>query len=238
MNFDSQKFKKAFLASYRLTLPILTGVLVLGIAYGVLMRTKGFGGIWPILMSLIVFAGSAQYAAIPLFVSAFNPLQAFILALMLNARHLFYGVSLLKKYNGIGKIKPMLIFMLCDETFSVVSSAEPPEGVDKSYFYAIISALDYFYWFLGTALGALFGEFIKFSTEGLDFALTALFVVLLIEQVKDKISLAAAVIGLAASALCLVLFGADKLVLSAMALIIIILLTGRNFLCGLQRDKH
>lgn len=237
MSSEKEKFKKAFLASYKLTLPILTGFLVLGMTYGVLMRTKGFGGMWPILMSLIVFAGSAQYAAIPLFVSAFDPLQAFILALMLNARHLFYGVSLLKKYNGIGKIKALLIFMLCDETFSVVSSAEPPEGVGNSYFYGIISVLDYFYWFLGTALGAVFGGFITFNTEGLDFALTALFVVLLIEQMKDRISSAAAVIGLAASFLCLCLFGEDKLVLSAMAFIIMILITGRKQLCGLQRDK-
>lgn len=229
---DNGKFKKAFLTAYKYTIPVFTGFLILGMAYGVLMRTKGFGGIWPVLISAVVFAGSTQFAAIPLFTSLFNPLQAFILALMINARHLFYGLSLLKKYRGIGKIKPFLIFTLCDETFSVVSSTEPPEGVDRRYFYGIISALDYLYWILGTLLGSVFGNLVKFNTEGLDFVLTALFVVLFIEQMKDKTSRIAGGIGLFTTFVCLCVFGADNVVLASMAVIIVVLCVGRKKLCN------
>lgn len=230
MNTDIAKsqLKKAFIAAYKYTIPVFTGFFILGIAYGVLMKTKGFGGIWPVLMSIVVFAGSTQFAAIPLFVSAFNPVQAFILALMINARHLFYGISLLKKYDGIGKVKPLLIFMLCDETFSIVSSTEPPEGVSKKYFYGWISVLDYSYWVLGTFLGSVFGGFIKFNTEGLDFALTALFVVLFIEQMKDKSTKIAGGMGLIVSLVCLCIFGADNVVLASMAAIIIMLILWRR----------
>lgn len=224
---NNSMLKKSFLAAYKYTLPVFTGFLILGMAYGVLMKTKGFGGIWPVLTSLIVFAGSTQFAIIPLFVSLFNPIQAFILALLINARHLFYGISLLKKYEGMGKLKPLLIFMLCDETFSIVSSTEPPEGIDKRYFYGWISVLDYSYWILGTFLGSVFGGFIKFNTEGLDFALTALFVVLFIEQMKDKLSRIAGGIGIGMTLVCLFLFGADNVVLTAMAGILVTLL-----LCG------
>lgn len=226
------EFKKAFLAAYKYTIPVFTGFLILGMAYGVLMKTKGFGGIWSVLISAVVFAGSTQFAVIPLFTSLFNPVQAFILALMINARHLFYGISLLKKYNGIGKIKPFLIFTLCDETFSIVSSTEPPDGVDRKYFYGIISALDYFYWILGTFLGSVFGSFIKFNTDGLDFVLTALFVVLFIEQMKDRTSRIAGAVGIIATFLCLCLFGADNVVLTSMAAIIVILCIGRKRLCS------
>ena len=124
--------------------------------------------------------------AITLLTTAFDPLQAFLLSVMVNARHIFYGLSLLGKYKGLGKVRAFLIYVLCDETFSLVSTLEPPEGVERRDFYFWISLLDYLYWIAGTALGGLVGNLITFDTTGLDFALTALFVVLFLEQWKKK----------------------------------------------------
>ena len=172
-------WRRAIAAAFPHTVPVLTGYLVLGAAYGVLMQSKGFGAPWVLLMSAVAFCGSMQFAAITLLTSAFDPLGAFIMSVMVNARHLFYGVSMLEKYRGLGGAKPILIYTLSDETFSVVFSAEPPPDVSRKDFYLAISLLDYAYWVGGSLLGSLAGQFIRFDTTGLDFALTGLFVVLL-----------------------------------------------------------
>ena len=176
--------RAALRAAFPATIPVMTGFLCLGIAYGVLMQSKGYGPGWSVLMSAIAFGGSMQFVAITLLTTAFDPLQAFLLSVMVNARHMFYGLSLLDKYKGLGKVRPFLIYVLCDETFSLVSTLEPPEGVAGKDFYFWISLLDYLYWITGTALGGLAGNLITFDTTGLDFALTALFVVLFLEQWK------------------------------------------------------
>ena len=182
---ETRPFKGSVAAAFPHTVPVLTGFLVLGIAYGMLMQSKGYGAPWALLMSGVAYCGSMQFAAISLLTSAFDPLGAFVMSLLVNARHLFYGVSLLEKYRGIGSAKPVLIYLLCDETFSIISSVEPPEGVRPGNFYLAISVLDYLYWVGGTLLGSLAGQFIRFDTTGLDFALTGLFVVLFIEQVSN-----------------------------------------------------
>ena len=210
------------------TVPVLTGFLVLGIAYGMLMQSKGYGAPWALLMSGVAYCGSMQFAAISLLTSAFDPLGAFVMSLLVNARHLFYGVSLLEKYRGIGSAKPVLIYLLCDETFSIISSVEPPEGVRPGNFYLAISVLDYLYWVGGTLLGSLAGQFIRFDTTGLDFALTGLFVVLFIEQVSNPKNRASGVVGLGCSVAALALFGADRLVIPAMILVLAALLIGRK----------
>ena len=150
------------------------------------------------------------------------------MSLLVNARHLFYGVSLLEKYRGIGSAKPVLIYLLCDETFSIISSVEPPEGVRPGNFYLAISVLDYLYWVGGTLLGSLAGQFIRFDTTGLDFALTGLFVVLFIEQVSNPKNRASGVVGLGCSVAALAVFGADRLVIPAMILVLAALLIGRK----------
>ena len=224
-------FAKAFKVAFPRTIPVLTGYLALGMAYGVLMETKGYGPGWSTLTSILVFGGSIQYAAITLFTAAFNPLQAFLLSLMVNARHLFYGISMLEKYKGLGKIRPFLIFMLTDETYSLCSGIEPPPGISRKYFYGIFSFMDYFYWILGTFLGGVLGNFITFDTTGMDFVLTGLFVVLFIEQMHSKTSVLSGIIGLGCTALTLVVFGADNLVIISMVLILLGLLIGRKKLC-------
>ena len=164
-------------------------------------------------------------------VTAVYPVLAFLLAIMLNARHIFYGISMLDKYKGLGKVRPFLIYVLSDETFSLVSTLEPPEGVARKDFYFWISLLDYSYWVAATALGGLLGRFLTFDTTGLDFALTALFVVLFLEQWKKKENRPFGVIGLACAAVSLAVVGVDDLVIPAMVLILAVLLGGRKRLC-------
>ena len=223
--------KKALLAAFPHTIPVLTGFLVLGIAYGMLMQKKGYDVQWSVLMSAVAFCGSMQFVAITLLTTAFQPFEAFLLSIMVNARQLFYGLSLLDKYKGFGKVKAFLIYTLCDETFSIVSSVNPPEGVDSQKFYLSISLLDYFYWVFGTLLGGITGKYISFNTKGLDFALTALFVVLFLEQLKKPENRVFAIIGIGATVVGLVLFGANQFVLPSMAILLVVLIAGRKLLC-------
>ena len=221
----------ALRAAFPATIPVLTGYGCLGMAYGLLMAANGYGPLWSTLMSAIGFGGSMQYVAITLLVTAFDPLQAFLLAIMVNARHIFYGLGMLDKYKGLGKVRPFMIYVLSDETFSLVSTLEPPEGVERKDFYFWISLLDYSYWVIATALGGLLGNLLTFDTTGLDFALTALFVVLFLEQWKKKENRPAGLIGIVCAAVSLAVFGADKLVIPAMVMILAALLGGRKRLC-------
>lgn len=223
--------RAALRAAFPVTVPVMTGFLCLGLAYGVLMQTKGYGPLWSVLMSAVAFGGSMQFVAITLLTTLFDPLQAFLLSVMVNARHIFYGLSLLEKYRGLGRVRGFLIYTLCDETFSLVSSLEPPEHVERRDFYFWISLLDYSYWIIGTALGGLVGGFVPFDTTGMDFALTALFVVLFLEQWYHRENRPAGVMGILCTAAALALFGPDNLVIPAMFLILLVLLGGRKRLC-------
>ena len=230
-NGTSQAWKLALRSAFPHTLPVLTGFLFLGMAYGILMQTKGYGTIWSVLMSAIGFCGSMQFAALPLLTSAFDPLAALVLSIMVNARHLFYGISMLDKYKGLGRLKFPLIFTLRDETFSLVSSITPPPGVVPQYFYLSISVLDYLYWVGGSFLGGALGSLLTFNTKGLDFVLTALFVVLFWEQMQWSQNRFAGLAGLAASATAVWIFGAANMVIPAMILVVLVLLGGRGRLC-------
>ena len=222
---------RAFRAALPATVPVMTGYLCLGMAFGVLMKTSGYGVVWSVLMSLMCFAGSMQFLTITLLTTAFDPLQAFLLSIMVNARHIFYGLAVLEKYKGLGKVRAFLIFTLTDETFSLVSTLEPPEGVERKDFYFWLSLLDYAYWVTGSAIGGLLGGLLTFNTTGLDFALTALFVVLFMEQWKKRSNRPAGLIGIGCTVVSLLVFGADNLVIPAMILILLVLLGGRKKLC-------
>lgn len=227
-----KELEKAFAAAFPSTIPVLTGFLVLGMAYGVLMHTKGIGILWTTIMSAIAFCGSMQFVAITFFTVAFNPIQAFILSVMVNARHLFYGISMLEKYKGMGKIRGFLIYVLCDETFSIISTVKIPEGVNHKYFYGMVSLLNYIYWVVGSFLGGVLGNFVSFNTKGLDFVLTALFVVLFLEQWKVKANRIPGVIGILSTILSIIVFGKANLVIPAMCIILVALLAGRKKLCN------
>ena len=224
--------KKAFYAAFPLTLPICAGFLFLGFAYGVYMNSKGFSFLWPMIMSLTIFAGSMEFVTVSLLTSAFNPLYAFLLTLMVNARHLFYGVSMLETYKDAGKKEWYLIFGMCDESFSINYSTKPPEGVDRGWFMFFVTLLNHFYWVMGATLGGLLGGLIAFSTKGIDFVMTALFVVIYIDQWRAQKRYLPAVIGLAVSVLSLLIFGADQFILPAMALMLAVLTVLRRPLSG------
>ncbi|WP_368488868.1 AzlC family ABC transporter permease [Clostridium sp. BJN0013] len=219
---------RALKAAFPCTIPVLTGFTFLGIAYGILMNSKGYGVGWAVLMSFMAFAGSAQYVAITFLTSVFNPIYALLMTLMVNARHLFYGISMLDKYGNTGKLKPYLIFGLCDETFSIVCSAEPPEGVNQNWFNFFITFLDHSYWVLGTALGGILGSMVSFNTKGLDFVLTALFVVIFVGQWKTQKKHKPAIIGVLCSVICLIVFGQDNFIIPSMIVILIVLTVFRK----------
>jgi len=226
-----EQIKKAFNAAFPQTIPVLTGFAVLGIAYGVLMQTKGYGPVWSLLMSAIAFCGSMQFVAITLLTTVFSPVQAFFLSIMVNARHLFYGISMLNRFRGLGKVRGFLIYTLCDETFSIESSVQCPEEIEPKYFYVWISFLDYIYWVSASFLGGILGELIQFNTKGLDFVLTALFVVLFIEQVKKQENRIPALIGVVSTIIALIVFGQAQLVIPAMVIILVFMIAGRKKLC-------
>lgn len=214
---------KALKAAFPHTIPVFTGFVLLGTAYGILMSSKGYGIGWIALMSFIVFAGSAQYVAITFLTSVFNPINALLMTIMVNARHLFYGISMLDKFKNMGRLKPYLIFGLCDETFSIVCSANPPEDVDKKWFNFFITSLDHIYWILGSVIGGLLGAMVSFNTKGLDFVLTALFVSTFVGQWKNKKDHRPAIVGVLSSIICLIIFGPTKFIIPSMITIMVIL---------------
>lgn len=218
-------------AAFPHTLPVLMGYLCLGAAYGVLMASKGYGAVWSLLMSAIAFGGSMQYVAITLLTIPFNPLQAFLMSLMVNARHLFYGLSMLPRYRGMGRARNVLVFMMSDETFSVACSVDPPKGVEAKDFYLAISVLDYLYWVIASFAGGLVGSMLTFDLTGLDFVLTALIFVLFLDKWEKKENRPSAIVGVLAAIVCLVIFGQSGFIIPAMLVILAVLLLGRDKLC-------
>ena len=215
--------KKALKAAFPYTLPICTGFLALGIAYGIYMNKSGFSFIYPMLMSLFIFAGSMEIVTVSLLLSAFDPLSAFLLTIMVNARHLFYGISMLEKYKNMGIRKWYLIFGMCDESFSINCSVTPPADVDHGWFMFFVTLLNHVYWVAGATLGGILGSYIKFSTKGIDFVLTALFVVIFLNQWDETSNHLPAIAGLLSAAVCLFLFGSGKFMIPAMIVIILVL---------------
>lgn len=210
----------AFRAAFPYTVPIFAGFVFLGIAYGIYMHSLGFSAIYPILMSMTIFAGSMEFVAANLLLGAFNPLNALFLTLMVNARHLFYGISMLDRYKSIGKKKYYMIFGLCDESFSINCTVDVPMNVDKGWFMFFVTLLNHSYWVIGATIGGVFGSLIKFNTEGLEFVMTALFVVIFIEQWMKEKSHHSALVGLGLSIVCLMIFGGNNFILPAMLAIL------------------
>lgn len=220
----------AFKAAFPHTIPILTGFTILGIAYGIYMKVSGFSVLTSVAISLFVFGGSLQFVMVPMLLSPFAPIATLVMALLVQARHLFYGVTMLEKYKNMGWKKYYLIFALCDESFSICCTTEPPKGVDRGWFYFFISALDQSYWVAATALGGLLGSMINFNTKGLDFVLTALFTVILVEQLRKEQQYYTACIGLVCSVGALIIFGPNSFLLPTMISMLALLSIGRSFI--------
>lgn len=214
MKFNA--LKKAF----PYTIPVLTGYLFLGMAYGIYMTGSGFAPIYSTITSIIVFGGSLEFLIVSMFLAPFAPVQSFIMALMIQARHLFYGIAMLDKYKDFGLKKFYLIFGLSDETFSVNCGMDAPEDVDKGWFYTFVTLLDQSYWVIGSTTGALIGSMLSFNLTGLDFVMTAMFVVIFLEQwIKDKKHYSA-LIGVFGSIACRLVFGADNFLIPTMIVIL------------------
>lgn len=212
--------KKAFIAAFPKTIPIFAGFWFLGMAYGIYMNVSGFSFLYTLIMSMFIFAGSMEFVTVSLLLGAFNPLQALLLTLMINARHLFYGISMLDKYRHTGWKKPYLIFGMCDESFSINYTARIPQGIDRSWFMFFVTFLNHIYWVSGALLGCLFGSFIHFNTQGLEFVMTAMFIVIFMEQWLNENSHLSSLIGLGISVGCLIVFGAENFIIPSMLMIL------------------
>ena len=232
MSRNDSIIKKAFLSS----LPVMAGYLVLGTGFGILLQSKGYGILWTLAMSIFIYAGSMQYLAVDLLAGGAGLITAALTTLMVNARHLFYGISMIDKYKNAGKHKPYLIFSLTDETYSL-NCGQLPEGVEEpSRYYFLVSVFNQCYWVVGSAIGSALGSVLPFSTEGIDFSLTALFVTVFVEQWKSAKDHVPAVIGVGASLLCLAVFGAGNFLIPAMILITLALTVYRKFEGGRNHD--
>lgn len=215
--------KNSFKTAFPRTVPIFAGFWFLGLTYGIYMNVSGFSFWYPMLMSITIFAGSMEFVTVNLLMGAFDPLQAFVMTLMINARHLFYGISMLDKYKGTGWKKFYLIFGMCDESFSINYTADIPDNCDKGWFMLFVNLLNHFYWFLGSTFGGIFGSFIGFNTEGIEFVMTAMFVVIFMEQWMKEKNHTSSLLGLGLSVLCLAAFGADDFILPSMVAILAVL---------------
>ena len=223
MRRPDPRLLRALQQAFPRTLPILAGFLFLGMSYGILMNVNGFSFVYPLLMSIVIFGGSLEFVCASLLLGAFAPLQTFLMALMIQARHLFYGISMLEKYKGMGAKKAYLIYGLCDESFSINVSADFPEDTDKGLCMFFVTLLNHLYWITGATLGGLLGEVISFNTEGLDFVMTAMFIVIFLEQWLKEKKHYTALIGLVSSVICLLLFGRDSFLIPTMLCMLVLL---------------
>lgn len=202
--------------AFKRSLPVMAGYLVLGMGFGILLEAKGYDVWWAFCMSLFIYAGSMQYVAVDLLTGGASLLSAALMTLMVNARHLFYGISMIDRYKDTGAKKPYLVFALTDETYSLVCSGEVPEGVDRNRYFFFVSLLNQSYWIAGSVAGAVIGSLLVFNTAGIEFSMTALFIVVFIEQWKGTSHHVSALTGVAASLLCLLVFGAERFLIPSM----------------------
>lgn len=225
----SKKIKAAFFAAFPNTIPIFAGFLFLGIAYGIYMNQSGFKFYYPMFMSFIIFAGSVEFATVSWLLGSFDPVNIFFLTLMINARHLFYGLSMLEKYNIPGWKKLYLIYGMCDESFSINATVDVPKDIDKGLFMFFVTMLNQIYWVAGATIGGIFGSFISFDTKGIEFVMTALFVVIFLENWLKEKDHSASVIGLFISFICLTVFKGTNFIIPSMIIIlsVLTLLRGR-----------
>ena len=229
--------RKALTAAFPATVPVLMGYLAIGMAFGLMLETAGYGVGWALLMSMTIYAGSGQYLGVSLLATGASLSQAAFLTLMINFRHLVYGLSMLEKFRGMGARKFYMIFSLTDETYALLSSVQVPAGVEPRSFYFSIALLDHSYWILGSVIGAVAGALLPIDTTGIDFAMTALFVVIAVDQWKAYKKHLPALLGAAVTLVSLTLVGADNMLLPALAVIVGVLLLLRDRLDDTPEEK-
>ena len=215
--------KKAIKTSFLKSLPVMAGYIVLGFGFGIISQKNGYGFIWTLAMSLFIYAGSMQYVTVSLLTSNASLLTTFLTTLMVNARHLFYGVSMVEHYKGSGKYKPYLIFGLTDETYSLVCNGKSPNDVTYHEYSFYLTLFNHIYWILGSLLGALIGSIIKINTAGVEFSMTALFITVFVDQWRTQKNHLPAIIGLLSSISCLIIFGYNNFLIPSMLIITFLL---------------
>lgn len=220
--------RKALKAAFPCTIPIMTGFIFLGAAYGIYMNASGFPFVYPLFMSMLIYGGSLEFVAVEMLLSPFAPLQVFIMAVLIQARHLFYGLSMLDKFRGTGWKKFYLIYGMCDETFSVNYTADIPEDVDKSWFMFFVTLLNQFYWVASATTGGIIGSLLKINTDGISFVMTAMFVVIFMDQWLKEDNHISSLIGLGVSLICLLIFEADSFMIPTMITIVVLLTVLRH----------
>lgn len=230
---DSKNYRfTALKAAFPHTLPILAGFFFVGLSYGIYMSTQGFSFLYPMIMALVIYGGSLEFLTVTMLLSPFAPFSAFIVALMVQSRHIFYGLAMLKKFKEIGRKRVYLIFAMCDETFAINYTAKIPPGIDRGWFMFWVSALDQAYWVIGATVGGLIGSALPFDTTGIGFVMTTMFVVIFLSQLETEKkagrSLLPGLVGFLASVLTLVFFGPDQFIVPAMFLMLITLLALRR----------
>ena len=228
--------KKAFRPAFTATIPVLCGYLFIGFAFGVMLRDIGFGSIWSFFCSLSIYAGSGQYLLVSLLAAKASLVTVAVMTLLLNCRHIFYGLSFLETFHAMGRRKWYMIFSLTDETYSVVCSGGVPEGVDRKKYYFWVSLLNQLYWIAGGVAGALLGSVLPFDTTGIDFSMTALFLVVMTEQWKASRDHTPALVGLGVSLVCLLVFGSSDFLIPSMVGITAALTVLRGFMQKKEAD--
>lgn len=229
-NNNKHKIGEAVKAAFPYSLPIMAGYEILGFGFGLLLQSKGYNVLWAFAMSVFIYAGSMQYVAIDLLASGAGLITTAIMTIMVNARHLFYGISMIIKYRNMGMAKPYLIFGLTDECYSVVSHVDPPEHVDKRTFYFVFTLMNHIYWVTGSVLGATFGTLVPINTKGVDFSMTALFVVIVVDNLLKKGNRITSFIGIGCSLVCLIIFGPGNFLIPSMIAIAVALMLLRPVL--------
>ena len=227
--------RKALKAAFPCTIPIMTGFIFLGASYGIYANASGFSFVYPLFMSMLIYGGSLEFVAVEMLLSPFAPLQVFIMALLIQARHLFYGLSMLDKFKGTGWKKFYLIYGMCDETFSVNYTADIPEDVDRGWFMFFVTLLNQFYWVASATTGGIIGSLLKVNTDGISFVMTAMFVVIFMDQWLKEDQHLSSLIGLGVSLICLLIFGVDSFMIPTMITIVVLLTVLRH---RLEREEN
>lgn len=228
MNTSAPKMRSTFAYAFRQSLPVMAGYVVLGIGFGVLLASHGYPWYWATFNSLVVFAGSLQYVEVNLLATGAGLLTTAMMALVVNIRHLFYSLTMLDRYKQTGRKLPFLIFGLSDETFSLVCSADPPAEVDLHWYYLMVTVMDYSYWTIGSTIGAVLGSTLNFNSAGIDFSMTALFIVIFVEQWEKANNHAPALVGILCTVLCRLIFGSSNFLIPSMIAITAILMLMRR----------
>lgn len=218
--------------AFKQSVPILFGYVFIGIAFGLMLQKAGYHWLWAPFCSIVVYAGSLQYMLVALLTSGAGLLTTFVLSLVINGRQIFYGLSLLERYRGYGKLKPYMIFSLTDETYSLLCAMKTPEDIDEKRAMFFISIFNQIYWIVGSIIGALVGDLITFDSTGIEFAMTALFVVILIEYLQEEKNRLPALIGIISAILFLMLLSPDSFILPSICVSVFILIVFKNQVDG------